>query len=80
MTGQWRLVGKELYDIQADPEQRLDVSAENPKVVKQLSAEYETWWEDISEGSEAYVPFVIDDTKQKEYTFSSQNWYTASVA
>ena len=79
MTEDWRLVGKELYAIQSDPGQREDVASENPKVVKALTEEYEDWFADISEGSEAYVPFVINDQRQKLYTLSSQNWHGDAV-
>lgn len=79
MTQQWRLVGDELYDIGEDPGQRIDVSADNSKVVKKLREAYEDWWEAISEGSEAYVPFVIDSSKQDVYTLSSQNWHGDTV-
>lgn len=79
MTDEWRLVGKELFAIQSDPEQREDVASANPKIVNKLSDEYEAWWKSISKGAEAYVPFVIDDSKQKEYMLSSQNWHGDAV-
>ena len=75
MTQDWRLVGTELYDMRIDPGQRMDVASENPKVVKKLSQDYEDWWEDISEGSTSYAPFVLDMSKQGVYTLSSQNWH-----
>ncbi|MDA0349666.1 MAG: arylsulfatase [Verrucomicrobia bacterium] len=79
MTDQWRLVGEELYDLSIDSGQRSDVAAVNPKVVKKLKETYETWWKDIAKRSHEYVPFVIDDSKQKCYTFSSQNWHGDAV-
>ena len=75
MTQDWRLVGKKLYDMRNDSGQRIDVASEHPKVVERLSRRYEAWWEDVSEGSAAYAPFVVDLSKQAEYTFSSQNWH-----
>jgi len=79
MTEEWRLVGKELYAIQSDPEQRQDVAAENPKVATSLSKAYETWWEEISEKSEQYAPFVMDSSQQDTITLSSQNWHGDTV-
>ncbi len=56
MTQRWRLInGKELYDMQTDPGQDHDVSPEFPRVVAQLRAAYDTWWDDISPS------FVIDE-------------------
>ena len=48
MTDQWRLVnGKELYDINADPGQKQNIAATNPKVVARLTKFYDAWWEEI---------------------------------
>ena len=48
MTDQWRLVnGKELYDIKADPGQKKNIAADNPKVVARLTKFYDAWWEEI---------------------------------
>ena len=48
MTDQWRLVnGKELYDINADPGQKQNIAAANPKVVARLTKFYDAWWEEI---------------------------------
>jgi len=48
MTDQWRLVnGKELYDINADPGQKTNIAATNPKVVARLTKFYDAWWEEI---------------------------------
>ena len=48
MTDQWRLVnGKELYDIKADPGQKQNIAAANPKVVARLTKFYDAWWEEI---------------------------------
>jgi arylsulfatase B len=36
MVGKWKLVGEELYDIEADPYEKRDVAAEHPDVVDAL--------------------------------------------
>jgi len=46
LTSRWRLInGRELYDIQADPSQRMDVAAEHPDVVERLRRRYEEHWD-----------------------------------
>jgi len=49
MTSRWRLIdGRELYDIREDPEQRRDVAAAHPDVVRDLGRDYERWWGSVS--------------------------------
>ncbi len=64
MQDDWRLVnGKELYNIAEDREQRNNIAAEHPAVVKRLAAEYERWWEEqIAPVAEIRhsIPFTTD--------------------
>jgi hypothetical protein len=60
MTRRWRLIhGRELYDIQADPEQRSDVACRHPDVVERLRQAHEAWWEIIEPGLAPYCPVVL---------------------
>ena len=79
MTQKWRLVGDELFNMEVDAGQKVDVATENSKVVKRMKTAYEDWWEEISEGSDGFAPFVIDFTKQEVFTLSSQNWHGDGV-
>ncbi|MGA0900843.1 MAG: arylsulfatase [Luteolibacter sp.] len=48
MKGPWRLMnGKELYNLESDPAQQTDIAKDHPKVVEELRADYEAWWETI---------------------------------
>ena len=38
----------ELFDLQADPGETTDVSAAHPEVVKQLTATYDNWWDEVT--------------------------------
>jgi len=63
MTSRWRLVdGRELFDIREDPEQRRDVAAEHPDVVRGLRQEYDRWWDSVSGrfGDYAWIPIGAD--------------------
>eukprot|EP00591_Stephanopyxis_turris_P008240 CAMPEP_0195508114 /NCGR_PEP_ID=MMETSP0794_2-20130614/1409_1 /TAXON_ID=515487 /ORGANISM="Stephanopyxis turris, Strain CCMP 815" /LENGTH=640 /DNA_ID=CAMNT_0040634993 /DNA_START=76 /DNA_END=1995 /DNA_ORIENTATION=+ len=45
MKQQYRLIsGRHLFNINTDPEQRVDVSNNHPQIVSELRDEYETWW------------------------------------
>jgi len=52
--GRWALVNTrnapdawELYDVAADPGERVDVAAQHPHVVARLAAEYDLWWQGV---------------------------------
>ena len=73
----WRLVnsdGQFLFDIEADPAQRKDVSADHPEVVKQLLGFYEPFWEKVSP---RLTPVRIDvgDEGEPVTSLCSQDWH-----
>ncbi len=60
MMQQWRLInGEALYDIETDPEQRQDIADQHPQVVAQLRADYEAWWDLVSQQFDGTVPIPI---------------------
>ena len=61
MTEEWRLVSGKLFDIKADPGQRIDVAAAHPEVMEQLMQEYEVWWDKVSERAGDYCYFLIGE-------------------
>lgn len=71
----WRLInGKELYDIETDPSQRLDLSATHPKKVEELKALYPPFWESVSP---RMTPVSIDlgNPAENPTSLCSQDWY-----
>ncbi len=77
LTEKWRLVnsdGQFLFDIQADPAQRNDVSAQNPEVVKQLRKLYDPFWARVSP---RLTPVRIDlgNPAEKRTVLCSQDWH-----
>jgi len=51
----YRLVGKALYDMQEDPEQKTDVAADHPKIVEEMIAAYHTFWAEAR-------PLMVNET------------------
>lgn len=74
LTQQWRLVNKnELYDIQKDPGQEHDISAQNPEVVKQLQEMYEAYWADILPRTKHLARVIIGHPEQATTVLSLTN-------
>jgi len=75
MTEQWRLVnGEALYDITKDPGQQNDIAADHPEVVKQLRADYETWWASLKPSFDTVVRFDLGGA-QNPTTLMSHDWF-----
>lgn len=77
MTQRWRLVNsgeQRLYDIQADPAQRNDVSLEHPDVVAELRDRYPPFWDRVST---RLTPVRIDvgNPVESPTVLCSQDWY-----
>ncbi|MGJ8654345.1 MAG: arylsulfatase [Opitutaceae bacterium] len=77
MTERWRLVnsnGQFLFDIEADPAQRKDLSTEYPEVVKRLRALYDPFWAKVSP---RLIPVRIDigDPGEPRTSLCSQDWH-----
>lgn len=43
-NNRYRLVGKELFDMQKDPAQTTDVASEHPELIKEMHQYYDSWW------------------------------------
>jgi arylsulfatase A-like enzyme len=75
LKDRWRLIGgNELYDLDQDPAQRKDVSAEHPKVVEELRALYPVFWRSVSPRMR---PVAIDlgSPAENPTRLCSQDWY-----
>jgi arylsulfatase A-like enzyme len=75
LTERWRLIGgNELYNIQVDPAQRMNVADKHPDVVKELRAHYMPWWESVSPRMHP-VRIDLGNTAQNPTVLCSQDWY-----
>ena len=54
-TTRWRFVNnKELYDISADPYEKVDVADQHPEVIAKLRKAFDAWWEET-------VPLMVNE-------------------
>lgn len=75
MQGKWRLInGQNLYNVQADPEQRTDVAEQYPERVAELRKGYETWWDLCKEQYERETPVHIGTEGVPEVCLNSHDW------
>jgi arylsulfatase A-like enzyme len=77
MTERWRLVnsdGEFLFDIEADPAQREDLSEKHPEVVAKLRALYDPFWEKIEPRLTA-VRIDLGNPAENPTVLCSQDWY-----
>jgi len=80
MTEQYRLInGRELYDIQKDPSQTLNIGSQDPKVVDKLRFAYEEWYKDVSQRFGEYCHLVLGSPKQNPTTLTSIDWHGTDV-
>lgn len=71
----WRLVkGEELYDIEADRAQKMNVAARHPEVVKSMRDHYETWWAGLGPILNDFVPISIGAKPQPVVELTSGDW------
>ena len=67
----------ELYDLQSDPREMIDVAAEQPDVVRQLKAAYETWFDDVgSTRPDNYAPprIHVGTPHENPVVLTRQDW------
>ncbi|MFI3280985.1 MAG: arylsulfatase [Rikenellaceae bacterium] len=60
--GDWRLVGKKLYNLKDDRGQQSDIARSYPEVVDELYAEYKKWWQHTAANGDviSYIPLVTN--------------------
>jgi arylsulfatase A-like enzyme len=75
MRGKWRLInGRELYDIESDPEQRNDILAQHPVEAEQLRQDYEGWWDKVSVKFDEEIPISIGTSHERVTLITSHDW------
>jgi len=79
MRENWRLIdGKELYDIATDPGQNVNVAAKHPKIVEELKASYESYWQDVTAETEGWLKTlgrpIAGTAAQRELNLCSEDW------
>ena len=73
----------ELYDLSADPYERNDLSDEHPEVVKELTAAYNRWFDDVSTtrpGNYGKPRMIVGTRHQTRTVLTRQDWHPTNDA
>lgn len=77
MTSRWRLInGKELYDIKADPSQKMDVASAYPGEVRRLREFYQGWWEELEPTFKKATAIGLGHPNDNPARLTSHDWIT----
>ena len=75
MWQHWRLVnGHELYDVNTDPGQSNDLSADHPDIVSRLHDHYQDWWDGVGQNLDRYHPLTIGTANENPMRLCSCDW------
>ena len=75
MWQHWRLVnGHELYDVNTDPGQSNDLSADHPDIVSRLHDHYQAWWDGVGQNLDRYYPLTIGTANENPMRLCSCDW------
>lgn len=77
MTSKWRMInGKELYDIKADPGQKVDVASAYPAELRRLRDFYQGWWEELVPTFKQDTAIYLGDPNDNPARLTSHDWIT----
>jgi arylsulfatase A-like enzyme len=74
--GHWRLTGPdELFDSEQDFRQTKNIAKDHPKIVAELNAAYEKWWQEFDSNRPGIPRAVIGHPDRREVRLTSMDWY-----
>lgn len=82
MKGKYKLVGKELYDLETDPSEKKDISSEYPEIVKELTARVDQVGKERPKltGIERLMTPALPWVYGQEENMNAPAWVKAEVA
>ena len=72
----WKLVGKELYQLDEDPQETTNLADQYPEKVKEYKVAYDKWWAEISPTFEEKPFFIIGHEAENPMTLYCHDWHT----
>ncbi|MDC7234702.1 MAG: arylsulfatase [Spirochaetales bacterium] len=83
LTNSWRMTRTavyghdeiELYDFKKDIEQKRDLAAAEPAVIRELSSVYDAWWDEMAKQYDSFSPIAIGSPREPETKLTSHSWH-----
>jgi len=72
---QFRMVGLNLFDLNADPAEEHNVFDQHPDVVARLTTAYGTWWERVAPVLQQPVRYIIGSEHQPVTSLTAHDWW-----
>lgn len=76
----WRLLeSRELYNLENDPKQQLNVYDENPGIVQILEKELNIWWDSVKEDANEVQRIIIGSAHENPTKLTAIDWLDVFV-
>ncbi len=76
----WRMLqDSELYDLESDPLQRLNVIHEHPKIAAKMSAHLDAWWSEVESIANEPQAIIIGSDAENPLMLSACEWLDVFV-
>jgi len=73
--------GWQLYDMEGDPGQQIDIAGEHPELTARLAAEYEAWFRDVTREGFTRLPIPVGHPEEDPVSLpATQAWFEGGVA
>lgn len=80
LRNNWRLVNdKELYDIDSDPGQKINLYDRHPEVVASLRAEHAHWYESIAPSFQKFHGIMVGSDQENPVRLNAMDWHTGGT-
>lgn len=80
MTDRWRLInGKELYDMENDRSQKINVASANGDVVQRLRGFYDRWWAELEPTFKKETHILLGHPAAEQVCLTSHDWVTPAM-
>ena len=80
MTDRWRLIdGKQLFDMENDRSQKIDVASANADVVERLRGFYDQWWAELEPSFSKETHIMLGHPATDEVCLTSHDWATPKM-